>query len=71
MQNYILVALIVISVLLVVSILFQQMGSSAGITFGGSGGGYHVKRGLEGIIFKTSIALAILLSVLSIVYILV
>jgi len=47
MQNYILIALIVISILLIVSILFQQMGSSAGITFGGAGGGYHVKRCLE------------------------
>ena len=71
MQNYILISLIVISILLIVSILFQQMGSSAGITFGGSGGGYHVKRGLEGVIFKISIALSVLLAVLSIVYILV
>lgn len=69
MQNYILISLIVVSILLIVSILFQQMGSSAGITFGGSSGGYHVKRGLEGIVFKVSIALSVLLVILSIVYI--
>lgn len=54
-------AQIVISVLLVASILMQQKGAGLGGAFGGSGGEgnvYRSKRGLEKLLFRTTIGLA-------------
>ncbi len=52
---------IVISFLLVASILLQQRGAGLSESFGGSGGGgYHTKRGLEKILFTSTIVLSIL-----------
>ena len=39
--NYLTITLIVLSVLLVISVLMQQMGSGLSSTFGGTGGSYH------------------------------
>ncbi|MDD4995864.1 MAG: preprotein translocase subunit SecG [Patescibacteria group bacterium] len=50
---------IIISVLLIVSVLLQQRGSGLSSAFGGSGEGYHTKRGLEKIIFSATIILVI------------
>jgi protein translocase SecG subunit len=49
---------IVISALLVVSILLQQRGAGLSSTFGGEGGVYFKKRGMEKILFIASIVLA-------------
>lgn len=51
---------IVISFLLVAAILLQQRGAGLSESFGGSGGSYHTKRGLEKILFTSTIILAIL-----------
>jgi protein translocase SecG subunit len=51
---------IVISFLLVAAILLQQRGAGLSESFGGMGGSYHTKRGLEKILFISTIILAIL-----------
>ncbi len=55
------IAQIIISVLLVTTILLQQRGSGLSSAFGGGGGGaYYQKRGIEKILFRSTIALAAL-----------
>ncbi len=54
------VAQIVISALLVTAILLQQRGAGLSQAFGGSGGSYYTKRGLEKILFISTIVLSII-----------
>ena len=54
------IAQIIISVLLIATILLQQRGSGLSSAFGGGGDVYYQKRGVEKILFRTSIALAAL-----------
>lgn len=49
---------IAVSVLLIGAILLQQRGAGLGGVFGGEGGVYHTKRGIEKILFIVTIALA-------------
>jgi protein translocase SecG subunit len=49
---------VVVSVLLIGSILFQQRGAGLSSTFGGEGGVYFKKRGMEKILFVATIILA-------------
>lgn len=58
MEKIIDIIQIVISVLLVGSILFQQRGAGLSSTFGGEGGVYFKKRGMEKILFVATIILA-------------
>lgn len=58
---------IIIAVLLVAVILLQQRGSGLSGIFGGEGGSYHVRRGLEKKIFLATIILAVLFFVISFV----
>jgi len=51
---------IIISVLLVIVILLQQKGSGLSPVFGGEGGVYRTRRGLEKFIFGATIVLSIL-----------
>ncbi len=53
-------AQIIIASLLIVTILLQSRGSGLGGAFGGSGGSYHSKRGLEIVLFRATIILAVL-----------
>jgi preprotein translocase subunit SecG len=69
METYISIALITLSVLLVTSVLLQQMGSGLSSTFGGSGASYQTRRGLEKVLFRATIVLGVLIVVGSIVYI--
>lgn len=50
---------IIISALLVVLIVLQQRGSGLSSAFGGSGEGYHTKRGLEKSIFIATIVVTV------------
>jgi len=54
------IAQIVISVLLVIMILLQQRGGGLSGVFGGEGGVYRTRRGLEKGVFISTIILAIL-----------
>ncbi|MBI4692014.1 MAG: preprotein translocase subunit SecG [Candidatus Terrybacteria bacterium] len=51
---------IIICALLVAAILLQQRGGGLGASFGGAGASYHTKRGIEKILFISTIILAIL-----------
>ena len=59
------IAQIVVSILLMVAILMQNRGAGLGGVFGGSGGVYLTKRGLEKKLFIATIALAIIFILLS------
>jgi len=49
---------IVIACLLIAAILLQQRGTGLSATFGGEGGVYFKKRGMEKVIFTATIILA-------------
>lgn len=51
---------IFVSAILVVSVLFQQRGSSLGSSFGNAGSSYHTKRGFEKILFSSTIIFGVL-----------
>ena len=66
--NFILnIVQIVIAVLLIATILFQQRGAGLGGAFGGEGGVYFKKRGAEKILYIASIVLAVLFVLLAII----
>lgn len=69
METYISIALIILSVLLVASVLLQQMGSGLSSTFGGGGAAYQTRRGFEKFLFRATIAFGILIVIGSLVYI--
>lgn len=50
---------IILSVLLIGAILMQNRGAGLGATFGGDGGVYRTKRGLEKSLFVATIILAV------------
>lgn len=60
MKLYLNIAQIVISVLLTTAILLQSRGTGLGSTFGGEGNVYRTKRGVEKILFRSTIVFAIL-----------
>jgi protein translocase SecG subunit len=68
METYLSIALITLSVLLIASVLLQQMGSGLSSTFGGGGAAYQTRRGFEKILFRATILFGILIVVGSIVY---
>ena len=49
-----------IALLLIIVILLQQKGAGLGATFGGSSNIYSTKRGIDKILFHTTIILAVL-----------
>ncbi|KUK79375.1 MAG: Preprotein translocase, SecG subunit [Microgenomates bacterium 39_7] len=55
MQTAYSVAQIIVSVLLVVLILLQAKGTGLGSTWGGGGETYHTRKGVEKIVFVTTI----------------
>lgn len=50
---------IILSVLLMVLVLLQAKGSGLGAAFGGDFGFYHTRRGVERILFRLTIVVAI------------
>ncbi len=59
------IAQIVVSLLLMVAILMQSKGAGLGGVFGGTGGVYMTKRGLEKKLFIATIILAVIFILLS------
>ncbi len=51
---------IVIAILLITTVLLQQRGSGLSGAFGGGGGVYYQKRGMDKILFRSSVALSAL-----------
>jgi len=64
-MNWIKIAQAIVSILLIVAILLQSRGTGLGSAFGGSGGVYLTKRGLEKKLFILTIVLAVLFFSLS------
>jgi len=56
---------IVISILLIITILLQERTSGLSGVFGGNSEFYHTRRGLERIIFWSSVVLAIAFAAIS------
>ena len=65
MKEYLPIAQIIVSTLLIIFILLQQRGTSLGSAFGGQGGFYSTRRGLEKKIFWGTIILGILFLILA------
>ncbi len=72
MNNFLIVAQIIVSILLIIFILLQQRGTALGSAFGGEGGGFYaVRRGLQKKIYIATIilgALFIILALLNLIY---
>jgi preprotein translocase subunit SecG len=67
MATYFNIAIIIISVGLVLSILFQVKGGGLGGIFGQADTVYRTKRGVEKTLFQLTIVLAVLFIIVSIV----
>ena len=70
MKQYLLIAQIIVALLLMVFILFQQRGTALGSAFGGEGGFYATRRGIQKKIFWLTCvfgALFIILALLNLV----
>ena len=67
MTTYLDLALVVISIALIVMVLLQSRGAGLGGLGGGDfgGSGYHVRRGVEKLVFNITIGLSILFFVLA------
>lgn len=50
---------VITAVLLVIAILLQNRGTGLGAAFGGEGNVYRTKRGVESVLFKATIVLAV------------
>ncbi len=57
---------LIIAVLLIATILMQNRGTGLSGVFGGSSGVYRTKRGVEKMLFTTTVVLAVLFFALSI-----
>jgi len=56
---------IIISILLIITILLQERSSGLSGVFGGNSEFYHTRRGLERVIFWSSVVLAIAFAAIS------
>jgi preprotein translocase subunit SecG len=65
-MTWIKIAQLVISLLLILVVLLQNRGTGLGSTFGGSGGVYLTKRGLEKKLFIATIVLAVFFLIVSV-----
>ena len=65
-MKFIIIAQVVVSILLMVTILLQNRGSGLSAAFGGDFGGYYTKRGVEKFLFYTSIFLSACFIVLAV-----
>jgi len=65
MKEYLPILQIIVSALLIVAILLQQRGEALGSAFGGSGGFYATRRGIQQKIFWATIVLSALFILIS------
>lgn len=68
MDIYLKYAMILVSIVLIVVILLQSRGAGLGGLSGGDygGGGYHVRRGVERLLFNVTIGLSVVFFALAI-----
>lgn len=55
MRDYLPIAQIIVSIILIIFILLQQRGTALGSSFGGEGGFYATRRGIQKKIFWATI----------------
>lgn len=67
MKNIVKIIQIILSILLVMAILLQARGTGLGHAWGGGGESFRSKRGVEKILFRFTIVLAILFFLSSII----
>jgi len=60
MEKFLLIAQIIVAVFLIVFILLQQRGTALGSAFGGEGGFYATRRGIQKKIFGATVVFGIL-----------
>ena len=65
MEKILPIAQIITAVLLMAAILIQQRGAGLGGIFGGEGGVYRTKRGIEKVLFILTIIFAVIFFALS------
>jgi len=65
MKSFLPIAQIIVAVLLVVFILLQQRGTALGSAFGGEGGFYATRRGIQKKIFWATVVFGVLFVVLA------
>lgn len=71
LKNILLISQLVLAILIVVAVLFQQQGSGLGAGFGGSANGVRItRRGPEKIVFNATIVISILFFVVSLLVVL-
>jgi len=70
-MNYITLIEIIVSILLIIFILFQQRGAALGSTFGGGGEFYLTKRGIQKQLFYGTIILGVIFIALAILRLLI
>ncbi|MFH1582272.1 MAG: preprotein translocase subunit SecG [bacterium] len=71
MENYISIAQIAVSVVLIFLVLFQQRGTALGSAFGQEGGFYSTRRGIQQKLYVVTIILGfcfIALAILNLVF---
>lgn len=67
MNNTWLILQSIVAILITVAVLLQSQGGGLGQAFGGGGGeNYHTRRGLEKVLFNSTIVLIVLFAVISI-----
>lgn len=71
MQQYLLIAQILVSILIVICISLQQRGTALGSAFGGGGESYSSRRGLQKKLFYATIILSVIFISLGIVNLLI
>lgn len=67
MKDYLIISQIVVSILLIIFILFQQRGTALGSSFGGEEGFYATRRGLQKKIFWLACFLGFLFIILALI----
>jgi preprotein translocase subunit SecG len=65
MTQYLSIAQIIIAIFLIISVLLQQRGTALGSAFGGEGGFYSTRRGIQKNLFWATIIFGILFIVLA------
>lgn len=60
MNTVLLIIQIILSVLLIVVILMQSQGSGMGSSFGGGGEFYRSRRGIEKVLLRATVIIAVL-----------
>ncbi|HEX8995653.1 MAG TPA: preprotein translocase subunit SecG [Ktedonobacterales bacterium] len=64
-RQYLLIVQVIIAVALIIAILLQARGAGLGSVFGGSGAVFKTRRGVDRLLFRTTIGLAVVFALLS------